>query len=324
MRLATPSLHYITAGTYSNICWLPYSKFCIILEDSEKIKHHTPLDHLFITSQHGVTTQQPLPTSLSLLKGHKFLEGVVVAFCQTEENIYFCLSNKTITKINKSFASQPSGIELSGNIEAFNIYKGRIYTLEEIHGRDFLRVYDMSGERKIEKDFSFPNNDSIFKTLAIQNDQIILPAKKSGQLCIYSLDGDLVRSIPCPLLKSHRTNAYVDVLPCGDDSVIVCNSSKNEIWKVKLTTGEILWPCSEINTSKPIKLTLCGFQYILVAKDYSKTLAVLNLKTGDVVTELDVEWSDGKDYRFNIQCFDNTLVVTNFGSSHVGFFRINI
>ena len=92
--------------------------------------------------------------------------------------------------------------------------------------------------------------------LAVVGNQIIVPSRGSKLLVIYSMEGTKTREINCPEL----TNGDVAICDAGEKSIAV--STTNQVIRVDLETGSVLWRNNEMG--KPGGVTCYDDAVILV------------------------------------------------------------
>ena len=296
-------------------------------EDGEESQLQTAINDIFITSQHGLTSKQPPPTSFLLLKRLKFFPQVI-AFCQWKNVIYFGLDDNTIAKMTSNLDGQRRFINCANSVQAISVYKDRIYTMQYAHrpnysGSHLIHVYDLSGQEVTQwtcsKDIYFD-----VAALTIMDDQLIIPDKANSRLTVYSLDGHVLKYIPCSLL--HPDSSWiVDMLKCGNDSVIFCYPNLNELSKINATTGEVEQTFDGFN--HPTQISFYGPHYVLVAQNHGSEIVALNLKTGEIKSVPFLEdgdvWYSGKIIK--MQCVGSTLLVCLYaGGSVFKLYKVNI
>ena len=248
--------------------------------------------------------------SFLLLKRHRF-SHYVVAFCQWKNFIYLCLDDNTIAKVTSNLECQCHFTRCAGSVNAISVYQDRIYTMQRVSGRNYIvshsiHVYDLSGQEVTQWSCSVDTSVHL-ATLTILDDQLIIPDKVNRRLTVYSLDGHLLRYIPCYLLHPERSS--VDILSCKNNFLIISDSVLNKLSKINTTTGEVVWTFDGFDN--PLQISSYGPHYVLVAQDYGSEIVALNLKPAEIKS---VPFPRDGDafynwYNINMQCLGDTLLL---------------
>jgi len=171
-------------------------------------------------------------------------------------------------KVTKSFFS------IKGTVMSISVHNDRIYTLSS---DSTVRVHDLEG-RSIT---SWTHTDKLswlfqwMNQLVMINKQIAIPDRQNKTLVFYSLNGEVVNTLPCPLL----TDTDVRLSAADNNSIIISQPNSSLVYKVDTSSGDIIWQCKEV--AKPRGVTCYRDEFVLVA-DYPKStpLCVLSLHTG--------------------------------------------
>jgi len=223
-----------------------------------------------ITPEQGLVVSPPLPKSVELINTvevspHCYsiytYKGVTYAGCvggvdRIDEN----------NKVTKSF------ISIKGcYVESISVHNDRIYTFSS---NSTVRVHDLKG-KPITSWTHTDNKLYRLNKLAIINNQIAIPDRLNKTIVFYSLNGEVVNTLPCPLL----TDTLVHLSAADNNSIIISQRDSSLVYKVDTSSGDIIWQCKEV--TKPLGVTCYRDEFVLVA-DGTKpgTLCVLSLHTG--------------------------------------------
>jgi len=157
---------------------------------------------------------------------------------------------------------------------SISVHNDRIYTLFT----DLtVRVHDLEGKSIT----SWTHTDESrwfvpwMNQLVMINNQIAIPDRQNKTLVFYSLNGEVVNTLPCPLL----TDAGVRLSAADNNSIIISQPYSSLVYKVDISSGDIIWQCKEV--AKPCGVTCYRDEFVLVADDtIPTTLCVLSLHTG--------------------------------------------
>ena len=134
-------------------------------------------------------------------------------------------------------------------------------------------VSDLSGE--IVNSWTHPDSVRFPNKLTIVGDKLVVPDRTHKQLTVYSLNGWKVKDIPCTKLSKHN----VSLCRVDSNSVIVCDYGSSSVFRVNITSGDVLWTTDSV--SIPNGITMYGDRTAVVFNARIKSLAFLNTNTGE-------------------------------------------
>ena len=86
---------------------------------------------------------------------------------------------------------------------------------------------------------------------------------------MYTLTGQIIRQTPCQKLSRY---GYVSMCAADNDSVIVSVDGSQRVYRISITTGQVLWESSQIYNN----------QYVLVASGGQQVkIHILDVNTGE-------------------------------------------
>jgi len=155
---------------------------------------------------------------------------------------------------------------------SISVHNDRIYTLSS---DSTVRVHDLEG-RSITSWTHTDNKLLWINQLVIINSQIaISDCRLNKALVFYSLNGEVVNTLPCPLLAV--TPVYLSA--ADNNSIIISQRHSSLVYKVDTSSGDIIWQCKEV--AAPRGVTCYKDEFVLVADETNPTtLCVLSLHTG--------------------------------------------
>jgi len=232
-----------------------------------------PAAGMIISLNQGVTT----PT---LLESLKLLQSVDVSndcysVCKYDGNTYVGLYGAGIDRIDESFSVSKSFVSLTNFVVGATVHRNKLYAVQLISNTNWaVHVYDLTGKQVT----SWSHHDSSGRVnkLAIVDNQVVVPDRHSKRLKIYSLTGEVVKHVSCPLLDSYSHTAI-----CAADRhcVVVSDYGSSQVFKLDLTTEKVIWTCKDV--SQPEGVTCYKSKYILVTNYSSKTtIWILDVETG--------------------------------------------
>jgi len=222
-----------------------------------------------ITPKQGLVVSPLPPKSIKLISNAKVspycksvhtYKGITYAGCaggvdRIDEN----------NKVTKSFIS----IKVS-RVKSISVHNDRIYTLSS---DSTVRVHDLKG--KTITSWTHADKLGSRNQLVIINNQIAIPDRQNKTLVFYSLNGEVVNTLPCSLL----TNASVRLSAADNNSIIISQRHSSLVYKVDTSSGDIIWQCKDL--ARPCGVTCYRDEFVLVADvTISTSLCVLSLHTG--------------------------------------------
>jgi len=231
---------------------------------------------MIISLNQGVTT-------LALPKSLKLVQSVDVsdecnAVCKYGGSTYVGLDNdEEVNRIDESFSVSKSFVSVENFVNGIAAYTNQLYALvcddDDDNTRYKVNVCDVTGKQVT----SWSHHDSGYgvNKLVIVDDQVVVPDRHSKRLTIYSLTGEVIKHVPCPLLSNGNTAICAADRHC----VVVSDSGSSQVFKLDLTTEKVIWTCK--NVSKPQGVTCYRSKYIFVTNCSSKTtIWILDVETG--------------------------------------------
>jgi len=229
-----------------------------------------PAADMIINLNQGVTTST-LPKSLKLLQSVD-VSNNCQSVCNYEGNTYVGL-DRGVDRITEDFGAKVSFIK-KGSADGIVVYKDLLYAVQYISKTNWMvHVYDLTGKQVTS--WSHHDNCDNVNKLVIVDDQVVVPDRHSKRLTIYSLTGEVIKHVSCPLLSNNATAICAADRHC----VVVSDYSSSQVFKLYLTTEKVIWTRKDV--SGPTGVTCYRSKYILVTKRSSKTtIWILDVETG--------------------------------------------
>ena len=216
-----------------------------------------------------------LPTSLKFIRQVNFPDEPECV-CRYNGVTYVGLYNG-VAKVSDDKTTGEMIIDDVADATGLFIYKDEIYVLVNDVSYFKMYVYNLQGKRKREWDTCMHCVNHGMIKFAVINDKIVIPHPQEDLLLIYSLTGESLKNIPCPLGSCDQVYIHT----ANDDCVIVspCNPM-GPLFKINIENGDILWRKS--NLKSPNGAVSYKVDYLLVcardSTDYH--IFMLNIHTG--------------------------------------------
>ena len=218
-------------------------------------------------------TAQVQPTGVTLLREVRVGEdSCPSAACQIGPNTYVGFANGVIKKIQLSNGSIGNFAALKAPITGMSACKDKIYCLQSQTG--YVTVLNLSGG---------VSGQLLINKTGAGNDMVIVGNKlvvSNKVLHVYSIAGNVLRQIKC---LQWTQKVVICMVACGEDSVIVCDTTSQRVMRVNVNTGNVLWNTTKI--AAPLSVTLCGGKVIVMTSgpkpearllDHNRGLSVYN------------------------------------------------
>jgi len=224
-----------------------------------------------ITPEQGLVVSPPPPRSVELINTVEVSRPCYSVY--TYRGITYAGCDGGVDKIDENNKVTKSFISIKGKeVWTISVHNDRIYTLSS----DLtVKVHDLEG--KFITSWTHTDNKSKYiNQLAIINNQIAIPDKLNETLVFYSLNGEVVNTLPCPLITD---TLYVRLSAADNNSVIISRYRSSLVYKVDTSSGDSIWRCKEV--TRPRGVTCYRDEFVLVADNTKPTtLCVLSLHTG--------------------------------------------
>ena len=257
------------------------------------LKHHSGC----YDGESGLTPSLSTPQHLQLQR-----RVCVSEFCHSVRHydglFYFAFQHQ-ILRIEFDPPRRAVVLITGNHILGLNIYKDRIYALER-DSHVHVCVYDLAGKFV----FSWIHADcpsGYFTNLPIVSDQVVLANREESKLMVYSLRGQVMKSIDLLHLSAHRVSMCLG----GHSSVVIADYTASLIYRVSITSGGVLWTCTDV--THPLGIAYDGQNHLFVSCERSHVIKVLNAETGKYMRRLGVVLSRTKYLVWIFQLFSCLL-----------------
>lgn len=89
---------------------------------------------------------------------------------------------------------------MNSRVSSLQVYRDEIYS----YCPSKVQVYDLSGQQLRSWDHATTN---CYSMLIVVSDKVVIPSDKDRSLYVYSLVGNLLKKIPCPISTGYKTMA---------------------------------------------------------------------------------------------------------------------
>ncbi|XP_067940340.1 uncharacterized protein [Watersipora subatra] len=272
---------------------------------------------LEVTSSHDIIIEEQkappvqLPKSLTKLSSIQLLAGPI-SICHYKGNTYIGLYDKTVSRIDIDNKITNKFISTSGPVNFVTCYKERFYTLS-LTSPYTVGVYSISGE--LITSWKHPSHVYLSDMLVIIKDKVLITDPSNTRITTYSLDGQVLHHIPCPLLAD---STAVRMCAPDNNSLIISLFRHSKVFKIDRPTQGVLWTLTEVK--QPLGLVSYG-EYTLLAAHNNKTIYIINFTTGKIVS-LMVHDDIAGDYVYSLEVYDSTLLLPKLENKNLSFYKM--
>ncbi|XP_067930743.1 uncharacterized protein [Watersipora subatra] len=219
------------------------------------------------------------PTSLMF---NNVVDNVVEchSVCNYDEFTYVGGVGSTVYKIDDSDSSVTSISSIEGidNVNGLSVYNEKLYILVYPYK---VIITDMNATKITS--WVHPDKSDHANKLVVTGEKVVVPDRSNKRLTVYSLDGQVIKYIPC--LQDGELQAMA---LCALDQrfVVVSSANTSTVFRVNIETGEVMWTSTAV--TKPGGVTCYTKKYILVtplASDPTE-IHILHADTGNHVGKL--------------------------------------
>ena len=222
----------------------------------------------------GLQTPKGPPTTLQLFREVKLVGDCIGVAATNGDDIYVGSSNGEILRIDKQGCIELFLTTPSSNIVGLTIHGSILYTLNSKYG-----IYQIDLETMKQSLFFSHADKSAYRgsRMLVTQNQLVVADVTDHRLTLYSLTGQLIRHVACPLISTYWVSLCLS--PSNPDVIIVSDWKSSRVFAVNLSTGTVVWANSDIR--EPAGIASFGSKFLMVSKRLTTTrLWVLNADTG--------------------------------------------
>jgi len=133
-----------------------------------------------------------------------------------------------VNRIDENNKVTKSSISIKGkDVWSISIHNDRIYTLSS---DSTVRVHDLEGTTITS--WTHTSDAKWITWLVNINNQIAIPCRLNNTLVLYTLTGEVVNTLSCPLLAAHTP---VHLSAADDNSIIISQLYSSLVYKVDIS-----------------------------------------------------------------------------------------
>ncbi|XP_067930462.1 uncharacterized protein [Watersipora subatra] len=200
------------------------------------------------------------------------------------------------------------------HIDGLCLYNDKLYTLVYPYK---VIVTDLNGKLIT----SWDHSDSIsdVNKLVVTGDKVVVPNRSNKCLTVYSLNGQIIKHIPCLQDGEWRTMAMCAL---NQKSVVVSSCKTSTVFSVNIETGETMWTCTEMDT--PGGVACYKGEYIVVTPLNSThtELYILQSDTGKHLGTLIDSEERSRSTVYDMCISGDTLIITRGDEKKVLYYQL--
>jgi len=217
-----------------------------------------------------LTTPDTLPTQLSLLHTVP-VSGDCTSVCSYQGSAYVGLESGRVDIIDENNQLRWGFVRVGNRVLSVAVYKDRLYTL--VYGKPKLvAVHDLTG--KLITSWTHTDDTNRCSKLAVVSDQVVIPDRQNNRLTVYSLTGEVIKHIQCPLLSCN----WVSMCAVDNLSVVVSDYKTSKMFKVNIPSEEVEWTSQDV--PNPEGVTYHGGRVFVTNRSNTTRVWILDVNTG--------------------------------------------
>ncbi|XP_067929312.1 uncharacterized protein [Watersipora subatra] len=255
------------------------------------------------------------PTSLKLMKAVPVNEPFYTV-TRSDTFTYAGGSGPTIYRIDETDNSVTSLSSLEGEfIDGLCLYNERLYILVDLYK---VLVTDLNG-KLITSWVHYDSTSDYVNELVVTGDKVVVPDRSNKCLTVYSLDGQVIKQIPCS-----QDDEWETIALCAPDqqSAVVSSCETSTVLRVNIETGETVWTCTAVDN--PGGVVCYKGEYILVTPLNSEQteIHILQADTGRHLGKLiDSEERSGSRV-YDICVSGDTLIIPRCDENTILYYQL--
>ena len=215
-----------------------------------------------------------LPQTLTLLKSVQLPERYY-SVCYHNGNTYAGCAGGVVNLIDQTYKVTKGFIKWGDRLDGVRVYNNTLYVLGYYGTQPYFRVSicDLSGKHIMDWAHTSETCNYTNKLTIISN-QVIIPDRSNNRLTVYTLDGEIIKHIPCTL-----SNTSTGIWALGTDSVVISQYKTSKVFRLDISTSEVVWTSNAV--PKPLGIVSYGVDFVCVVSCSTKKICILNAKTGE-------------------------------------------
>ena len=199
--------------------------------------------------------------------------------CHYKGYTYVGHEGGAIDRINKQGQVDKAFIKLDNDVDAIAVYNDQLFSLIYGVGKSRVHINSLQSSECL-RSWEHPNFSYYGQRIVVirGGNQLAVGDWPSKQIIIYSLTGDVIRKVPC--LHSLTMTKSVCMSRCGDDSVVISNSSSGKVVRMSLKDGSLLWSSDRVTNPGGIVHHPAGYVLVVSNEVDNTTISVLDEKDG--------------------------------------------
>ena len=214
-----------------------------------------------------------VPTSMKLVKTFNF-NSEPYSVTTHGDVIFAGLSNGKILQCSDKATGQSVFVDTGSLVSGLYVYNDELYVLLEQASK--VNVYHLT-TRQLLRSWKHDSSGRDINKLRVLNNKVIIPNRRLPSLTVYSLQGELIKQITIPFMSTGLKALAV----CGDNSVILSDFGANNVSRINIDSGEVVWTSNHVQNPKGV---VCyRNSYVMVTSRNTDTrIWILDIYTGNL------------------------------------------
>ncbi|XP_067929517.1 transcription intermediary factor 1-beta-like [Watersipora subatra] len=264
----------------------------------------------------AIPVSQLLPPTSLKFKNIVNNVGQCYTVCQYDGFTYVGGGGSTVYKIDESDSSVTSFSSIKGiqAITALCVCNDKLYILTH-PGK--VVVTDMNATQI--SSWVHPDECTYVNKLVVTGEKVVVPVRSNKRLTVYSLDGQVIKHIPC--LQDGEWGTMALYAP-DHESVVVSSHNTSKVFRVNIETGEVMWTSTAV--TYPGGVACYTKKYILVTplRSDPTEIHILHADTGHYIGKLVDTEKRGSSGMPDLYVTGDTLIVPRMNQKTVLYYQL--
>jgi len=230
------------------------------------------LKNEFINLEHGLTAPDTLPKQLTALHT-VYVSDRCNSVCSYQGNTYVGIWGGRVEMIDENNQLSQVFARIDDPVQSVAVYKDRLYTL--VSGNPYtVTVHNLTGN--LITSWTHADDKNRYSKLGIVSDQVVIPDRGNKRLTVYSLTGEVIKHIQCPLLSPN----WVSMCAIDNLSVVVSDYDSSKV----ISSGEVEWTSQDV--PKPQGVAYYAGRVFATNRHNTTRVWILDVNTGYIMYSL--------------------------------------
>ena len=227
------------------------------------------------------TSTNSIPRSLQLINEVKMQGTLCNTICHYKGMTYVGTNGGHLFRIIDDKTAISKSIQLKNPVLSIRVCDDQLLIHAKGNPRHLLYRYSLGGNCLGEWTLQDSNSSTAYGCkLCVIDNQLYMADSFNQRISCYTLNGDVVRHIPCQQLPK---GGRISMCQVSRNSLVFTDEHHSKVVKMNFRTGDVEWESSHIR--EPGGVALYGLDRLIIAnRSEALKLWILNINTGEYWT----------------------------------------